>query len=135
MDTNVLMAGLRSKSGASHELLRLLSLRRWTLVLSNTLLTEYQEILHREQSFLPYNHKEIERLLDGFCLRAEKRRLHWRWWPVLPDPDAEALIHLAAEGRVEYLVTHNVRHFSPAGRFGVSVLTPAQFLQELRRRI
>ena len=49
MDTNVLFAGLRSRQGAGHQLLRLLSQRRWTLVLSNTLLTEYQEVLHREQ--------------------------------------------------------------------------------------
>jgi len=40
MDTNVLVAGLRSQRGASHELLRFLSRREWTLVLGNTLLTE-----------------------------------------------------------------------------------------------
>lgn len=65
MDTNVLVAGLRSQSGASHELLRLLKRQEWALVLSNTLLTEYQEVLHREQRALPYSHHEIERLLDG----------------------------------------------------------------------
>lgn len=54
MDTNVVVAGLRSQSGASHELLRLLKRHEWALVLSNTLLTEYQEVLHREQRALPY---------------------------------------------------------------------------------
>ena len=42
-DTNVLLAGLRSRRGASHELLRLLSEGRWILVLSNTLLTEFKK--------------------------------------------------------------------------------------------
>lgn len=135
MDTNVLVAGLRSRRGASHELLRLLTRQQWTLVLSNTLLTEYQEVLHREQSALPYSHEEIERLLDGLCLRADKWGLRSRWWPVLQDADDEAMVHLAVDSRTEYLVTHNVRHLRPAGRFGVSVVTPAEFLRELRERI
>jgi putative PIN family toxin of toxin-antitoxin system len=133
MDTNVLLAGLRSQRGAGHELLRLLNMGKWTLVLSNTLLTEYQEILHREQSVLPYTHEEIEGLLDGLCHRSEQRRLRSRWWPVLADADDEMILHLAAESRVEYLVTHNVRHFEPASRFGIAVVTPREFLQELRR--
>jgi hypothetical protein len=54
--------------------------------LSNTLLTEYQEVLHRDHVSLPYTHEGIERLLDGLCLRDEKRRLGSRWWPVLSDP-------------------------------------------------
>ena len=99
------------------------------------MLTEYQEVLHREQSALPYTDEEIERLLDGLCLGAEKKRLRSRWWPVLSDPDDEMMVHLAVEGRVEYVVTHNVRHLQAAGRFGVSVVTPAEFLRELRKKV
>lgn len=132
VDTNVLLAGLRSRSGASHQLLRLLSQRRWILILSNTLLTEYQEILHREQALLPYTHQEIERLLDGLCSRSEKRRLRTSWWPVLDDADDEMMVHLAVESRADYLVTHNVRHLQPASRLGICVVTPRDFLLELR---
>lgn len=135
MDTNVLVAGLRSRRGASHELLQLLRASQWTLALSNTLLTEYQEVLHREQPTLPYTHDEIERLLDGLCLRAEKRQLHSGWWPVLSDPDDEAMVHLAVASRADHLVTHNVRHLQPARRSGVSVVTPAEFLRELRKNV
>jgi putative PIN family toxin of toxin-antitoxin system len=134
-DTNVLLAGLRSRRGASHELLRLLNEGRWILVLSNTLLTEYQEILHREQAMLPYTHEEIERLLDGLASRSEKRRLGTRWWPVLEDSDDEMMVHLAVESRADYLVTHNVRHLQPAARLGVCVVTPREFLRELRKKL
>ena len=65
------------------------------------MLTEYQEVLHREQRALPYTDEEIERLLDGLCLGAEKKRLRSRWWPVLSDLDDEMMVHLAVEGRVE----------------------------------
>jgi putative PIN family toxin of toxin-antitoxin system len=132
-DTNVLLAGLRSRGGASYELLRLLSQRRWILVLSNTLLTEYQEILHREHALLPYTHEEIERILDGLCSRSEKRRLRAGWWPVLEDADDEMMVHLAVESRVDFLVTHNVRHLRPAMRFGICVVTPREFLLQLRK--
>jgi len=84
---------------------------------------------------LPYTHEEIERLLDGLCLRAEKRQLRSPWWPVLSDPDDEAMVHLAVEGRAEYLMTHNVRHLQPATTLGVSVVTPGEFLRELRKRL
>ena len=135
MDTNVLFAGLRSRQGAGHQLLRLLSQRRWTLVLSNTLLTEYQEVLHREQKALPYTHEEIEHLLDGLCHRSEQRRLRSHWWPVLADADDEMMVHLAVESRADHLVTHNVRHLQPARSVGVSVVTPGEFLRELRRKL
>jgi predicted nucleic acid-binding protein len=79
LDTNVVLAGLRSRQGASFEVLRLLSARRWVLVLSNTVLTEYQEILYREQAALPYTHEEIESILDGLSLRAEKCHIRSRW--------------------------------------------------------
>lgn len=92
-------------------------------------------MLHREQPALPYTHEEIERLLDGLCLRAEKRQLRSPWWPVLSDPDDEAMVHLAVEGRAEYLMTHNVRHLQPATTLGVSVVTPGEFLRELRKRL
>ena len=92
-------------------------------------------MLHREQGALPHSHEEIKRLLDGLCLAAEKRRLRSRWRPVLSDPDDEALAQLAVEARAQYLVTHNVRHLQAAGVLGVSVVTPAEFLRELRERI
>jgi putative PIN family toxin of toxin-antitoxin system len=135
MDTNVLVAGLRSNTGASHELLRLLDRREWTLVLSNTLLTEYQEVLHREQGVLPYTHEEIERVLDGLCFRADQVHLRSLWLPVLQDADDEAMVHLAVESRTEYLVTHNVRHLQPAAELGVSVVTPGEFLRRMRGQV
>ncbi|MGA2662984.1 MAG: PIN domain-containing protein [Verrucomicrobiota bacterium] len=47
VDTNVLVAGLRSITGASHELLARLRAGDWSLVLSNTVLGEYHEILRQ----------------------------------------------------------------------------------------
>ena len=46
LDTNVLLSALRSSSGSSHELLRLLRAGNWKLVLGNTVLTERVDVFH-----------------------------------------------------------------------------------------
>ena len=132
MDTNVLYAALRSSTGASHEVLRRLRAGEWTLLLSNTIVTEYEEILQREATDLGLDPAEIGPLLDDLCLLAERHpRLEPRE-PMLPDPDDEAFAQLAAAARADALITHNLAHFEPARRLGIPVVTPRDFLGTLR---
>ena len=135
MDTNVLVAALRSRGGASYELLRLLREGKWTLVLSNTVLGEYHEVLHREAGALKLTHAEADAYLDSVCALAEQRALTSQWQPAAADPDDEPLIQLAREAAVLYLVTHNVRDVRGAAQFGVQVLRPAQFLELVRKAV
>jgi putative PIN family toxin of toxin-antitoxin system len=135
MDTNVLVAALRSEGGASFQLLRLCRQERWKLVLSNTVATEYEEILRREAAWLYLAPEDVDKLLDALCLLAERRTLPERPLPVLSDPDDEPLVHLAVEAGVRYLVTHNVRHLAPARQHGIEVVTPAEFLSIVKRAI
>src|SRR6266576_5091291 len=95
IDTNVLYAGLRSRQGASFQLLKALWQRKWILVLSNTALTEYEEILKREAVALNLTLGDIDRLLDGLCNLAERCSLSADWHPILNDPADEAFVHLA----------------------------------------
>lgn len=132
MDTNVLYAALRSSTGASHEVLRRLRAGEWTLLLSNTVVTEYEEILQREATVLGLVPAEIGPLLDDLCLLAERHpRLEPRE-PMLPDPDDEAFAQLADAARADALLTHNLAHFEPALRLGIPVVTPRDFLGTLR---
>jgi predicted nucleic acid-binding protein len=135
MDTSVLVAGLRSRAGASHELLRLLREGRWALVLSNTVASEYHEILHREAAVLNLTHAEVDKFLDGLCALAEQRKLVTEWQPAATDPDDEAIVQLAREAGTSYLVTHNVRHVAGAEAFGVRVVRPAELLTTLRQQL
>jgi len=133
MDTNILVAGLRSSSGASHEWLARLRAGGWALVLSNTVLGEYHEILHREPEFLGLTHKEADAYIDALCELAERFSPTGPWQPAANDPDDEAIIQLAREAQVVYLVTHNVRDVSRAAQFGIRVVRPAEFLEILRQ--
>ena len=55
------------------------------------------------------------------------------WQPTANDPDDEAIIQLAREAQVGYLITHNVRDVSGAAQFGIRVVRPAEFLEILRQ--
>jgi putative PIN family toxin of toxin-antitoxin system len=134
LDTNVILAGLRSPRGASFELLRRLRAGHWRLVLSNTTLTEYEEVLKREAALLHLSFLEIDQFLDALCVIAEQFSVSDDWLPVLSDPDDESFVQLAAESRADALATHNLRHFQPARRSGIPVMTPAEFLAMLPAR-
>lgn len=135
IDTNVVVAALRSETGASNELLELLLQGRWQLVLSNTVLGEYHEILHREAAVIGLSHARVDAFLDGLCSMAEQVTLVTDWQPVANDPDDEPIVQLARESRVSYLVTHNVRDVAPAERFGVRVVRPGEFLNLVRQTL
>lgn len=132
MDTNVLYAGIRSRRGASFQILDALWQRKWTLALSNTVLSEYEEILKRESTALNLSAERIDKLLDALCALADRRQLSESWIPVLTDSDDEALVHLAVEARADYVVSHNIRHLAPARKLGVTLLEPKAFLAILR---
>ena len=132
IDTNVLYSGLRSRNGASFQILDALWRRQWVLVLSNTIVTEYEEVLKREIPVLGLTSKNIDALLDSLCAMAECHDPTGFWTPVLQDPDDEAFVQLAVAAKVSCLVTHNLRHLAPARSVGVNLLAPKDFLTILR---
>jgi len=50
----------------------------------------------------------------------------------LPDPDDEAFLEVAIACGAEYLVTGNLVHFPSEARAGVSVVSPADFIEAYR---
>jgi predicted nucleic acid-binding protein len=72
LDTNVLIAALRSRRGASFELLRLVGDPRWHLHLSTALLLEYETVARRETQHFWLHPSRIEDVLE-FLARAERR--------------------------------------------------------------
>lgn len=131
MDTNVLYAALRSNKGASFAVLEALHDGKWSLVLSQTVLTEYEEVLMRSLTELELTSENAARILDDLCSAAEEFATGDQWMPILSDADDEAFVQLAEEGRCDCLLTHNARHFAPATERGVRVIAPRDFLATL----
>ena len=133
LDTNVLVAAFRSRTGASFEIFRRLRLDEWRAVLSNHLTYEYEEVLKRDATALSLNKTDVDAILNALCARGEEWPLTQNWDPILPDPDDEPLVQLAQESGALMIVTHNKRHLQPAGGLGIQVLKPMEFLCILRQ--
>ena len=131
VDTNVLLAALRSRRGASHWLLGLIGDGRWQMNLSVPLFLEYEDVVKRADSGLSLSAAEIDDILDFICSEANLREIFYLWRPVLPDPKDDFILELAVESQCDYIVTFNVRDFAGAEKFGVEVITPQEFLRKL----
>lgn len=135
MDTCVVVAGLRSKEGASHEILRRLGREEFETAVSVSLVLEYEEVLLRQSKVLGLTHEDVSDLIDYLCSVSVQQQMFFLWRPQLPDPDDDAVLELAANARCEVIITHNVRDFVGSEGFGVQVMTPGDFLNLLRGEI
>ena len=131
LDTNVLVAALRSRRGASHRLLRLIGDPRWQINLSVPLLLEYEDVLKRADVGHPLTPEEVDDVLNFLCASASLREIFYLWRPVLPDAKDDFVLELAVESGCEYIVTFNTKDFVGVEKFGVSAIRPQEFLRKL----
>ncbi len=135
LDTDVIVAALRSPSGASAAILQLLDEERATLLLSVPLVLEYEAICrlpeHRIISRLSV--EEVRAFVDALVEIAEPVDLHFRWRPLLPDPGDEMVLETAMNGQADLLVTFNQRDYRDVPeKFGIKVLLPRDALRRLK---
>jgi predicted nucleic acid-binding protein len=73
LDSDVIVAGLRSRRGASFRLLSLVGTGVFTHCLSVSLLFEYEDVLKRP-GLVPIGQDAVEDVLDGLCATAERTK-------------------------------------------------------------
>lgn len=136
LDTDVVVAGMRSPTGASAALLLAALEGQVTLVMSVPLVVEYEAICTLPQHRLAagLSERECQIFVDGLVALAEAVESHFLWRPQLRDPADEMVLEAAVNGRANAIVTFNARDFGnvPA-RFGVDVLKPAETLRRVRK--
>ncbi|MBD2365304.1 putative toxin-antitoxin system toxin component, PIN family [Anabaena minutissima FACHB-250] len=131
VDTNVLLTGLRSIRGASYKLLTILNDTRWQLNISTALIFEYEEILKREKNQLNLNDEDIDNVIEAICAISNQCNIFYLWRPVARDPDDDFVIDLAVECQADFIITYNQKDLQAAEKFGIRVLTPKEFLQQV----
>lgn len=131
IDTNVLIAGLRSARGASFQLLQRIGRNEFSLSVSVPLVLEYEAVAKEHARDLGLTFGDIDDLLDYICSVADPRVIFYLWRPFLPDPRDDLVLELAVEANAECIVTHNVRHFAGAEQFGIKIVSPGAFLRQL----
>lgn len=134
LDTCVIVAAVRSHSGASRILVDLASTGAITAVLSDALINQYEDVVFRPENRVPaFTDDHLHAMLSSLMVPSEWVRTHFTYRPTLQDDGDELVLEAAINGHAG-IVTFNVRHFKPASRFGIRVLTPGDVLRMLRER-
>ncbi len=104
------------------------------MLASVPLFLEYEAVLTRPEHLLAGRLTEqgVIGFLNYLAGLVEPVRLHYLWRPQLSDVADEMVLETAINGRADYIVTFNVGHFGPAGRFGIEIVTPAAVLRRIR---
>ena len=127
IDTNVLVSALLTPGGVPAQLIA--AIRNHTLppVVSESILAEYAEVLHRPK--LGFENNRVASLLEDMKGLA----LFMKPLPValqnLPDPDDAPFIVAALTAGCA-IITGNARHFPP--EIGVEIFSPAEALSRLQ---
>jgi predicted nucleic acid-binding protein len=131
LDTSVVVAGARSRNGASFQLLSRVGTGAFGIAVSVPLVLEYEDALKRDPSATGLSNEDVQDIIDYMCGVAVRQEIFYLWRPVLRDPGDDLVLELAVAATCDAIVTHNVRDFAGIGRFGLELLTPGEFLQRL----
>ncbi len=129
VDTNVFVTALRSKQGASFKLIQLVKKGIFQLNLSVPLAIEYEAVAKRTIGKITLDEKEVDNILDYVISKANHWQIYYLWRPVLNDPGDDMVLELAVTAGCPYIVTYNIKDFKPAKKFGITAMTPKDFLQ------
>ena len=134
LDTNVVVAGLRSPAGASAALIDQALDQAFTLLLSVALVLEYEAICRNpaQRIMSGLSEAEISNIISALCAVSEPVSPRFLWRPQLRDPADEMVLETAINGNADALVTFNRRDFGDAPRnFGIALLSPREALRRI----
>ena len=136
LDTDVVVAAMRSPAGASAAILQSIRLGDAALLLSVPLAMEYEAVCQQAEHRLAagLNEVQVDAYVTAVIAMAEPVETHFLWRPQLRDPGDEMVLEAAVNGRADALVTFNLRDYGEApGRFGVELLLPRVAIGRIRR--
>ena len=128
-DTNVVIAALRSKRGASSKLLSLVGTQKFEIHDSVPFILEYEDVIQHQRDEVGLSLAEVTALIDSLCALAHHHEIYFLWRPSLPDANDELVLELAVSAHCAYIVTHNLADFKGVEKFGLKAVTPGMFLQ------
>ena len=135
VDTNVIVAGLRSRRGASFALLELIGKSdHFGINVSVPLVLEYEAVLLRQRAQIGLSREDVGDVIDYLCSVAKLHDIYYLWRPVLKDPKDDFVLELAVRAECTTIVTHNLGDFAQCDRFGIAAVTPRDFLTTIRRK-
>ena len=135
LDTGVLVAALRSASGASRRLMIAAMDLKFEMVITAPLLLEYEAVLKRPEhlSAAGATTNDVDIILDQIAATARCIKVHYLWRPCLRDASDDLVLEAAVNGEADVVATFNLRDFRPAIElFAVRFLRPAELWMMVR---
>ena len=134
LDTDVMVAGLGSATGASRRLLLAVLDGEIRMLLSTPLLVEYEAVLTRPAvlAMAQVSAGEVAAVLDeltGLCVPVA---LDYRWRPQARDPGDDLVLETAINGAADVVASFNVADMQAgARRFGIPVERPGAVVRRI----
>lgn len=135
LDTDVVVAAIRSPAGASAELLRMARQGRFLPAVSVPLILEYEAVATRDEvlNASGLSRSEVQAILDVLVTLSEWTKIHYTYRPMTRDPEDEMVLETALNARADAIVTFNRKDFGAApGQFGLGCWLPREALERLR---
>ena len=126
MDTDTLVAALRSPDGASRLWLRSILAGEVTALLSVPLMLQYEAVITRPEHLheCGLSTQDVGRILDALCKVGRPLNISYLWRPILKDPDDEMVLEAAVQGGADVLLTFNEKDFRNASTFQIQIMRP-----------
>jgi len=136
IDTNIVLSALFSNRGASNKLLIwLFENKKKYNVVSNTLVTEFEDVLTREKNLKQFNNlgkEDVLAFIDDICLISYHQSIHFLWRPFLTDTNDDMVLEVAVNANVGAIITFNPKDFKGVKEsFGIDIFTPKEYLTKI----
>jgi putative PIN family toxin of toxin-antitoxin system len=135
LDTDVMVAAFDSPHGASRQLLLEVLDGKASMLLSTSLILEYEAVLTRPRvlRMIGIDMAEVLEVLDELASCCVPVAFDFRWRPAASDPDDDLVLETAVNGAADVIATFNVADMNAAAaRFSIAVDRPAAVLRRLR---
>jgi putative PIN family toxin of toxin-antitoxin system len=134
LDTSVVVAGLRSRFGASNALLRLAASRMIVPSATTSLFLEYEAVLKRpeQRAATGLTLAQVDQVSFDLASVTQPVETHYTWRPQLDDANDEMVLEVAVNGGARWIATHNIRDMAVAARrFGVEAIRPGDLVKRI----
>jgi putative PIN family toxin of toxin-antitoxin system len=134
IDTDVMVATFESPTGASRRLVSEVLEGRVTLLLSTSLMLEYEDVLTRSQTLARSRLTvgEVLEVLDELARICLPVGFDYRWRPAARDPDDDLVLETAINGSADVIATFNAKDTTVGAKlFGIAVERPGTVLRRL----
>ena len=134
LDTDVMVAGFASAAGASRRLLLAALDGKIRLLLSTSLLLEYEAVLTRPSvlAMAGLSTEDVLAVLDELAGLCAPVSFDYRIRPGARDPNDDLVLETAVNGGADVIATFNIADLREgAARFGITVERPGAVLRRI----